>query len=72
MAEKVAIVTAGGSGMGAAAARQLAGDGYHIAVLSSGKGEALARELVALLASDRTAYITRQNIRRDGGITRSV
>jgi NAD(P)-dependent dehydrogenase (short-subunit alcohol dehydrogenase family) len=43
---KVAIVTAGGSGMGAAAARRLAADGFHIAVLSSsGKGEALAKEL---------------------------
>jgi NAD(P)-dependent dehydrogenase (short-subunit alcohol dehydrogenase family) len=43
---KVAIVTAGGSGMGAAAARKLAEDGYGIAILSSsGKGEALAREL---------------------------
>lgn len=44
--EKVAIITAGGSGMGAAAARKLAQDGYRIAVLSSsGKGEALAEEL---------------------------
>ena len=45
-AEKVALVTAGGSGMGAAAARKLAQDGYRVAVLSSsGKGEALAKEL---------------------------
>jgi NAD(P)-dependent dehydrogenase (short-subunit alcohol dehydrogenase family) len=45
MVEKVAIVTAGGSGMGAAAARKLAQDGFKIAVLSSsGKGEALAAE----------------------------
>ena len=44
--EKVAIVTAGGSGMGAGAARRLATDGFRIAVLSSsGKGEALAEEL---------------------------
>lgn len=43
---KVAVVTAGGSGMGAAAARKLAADGFHVAVLSSsGKGEALANEL---------------------------
>lgn len=43
---KVAIVTAGGSGMGAAAARKLAADGYRVAILSSsGKGEALAKEL---------------------------
>src|SRR5262245_35710244 len=46
MAEKVAIVTAGGSGMGAAAARKLAEQGFKVAVLSSsGKGEALAKEL---------------------------
>jgi NAD(P)-dependent dehydrogenase (short-subunit alcohol dehydrogenase family) len=44
--EKVAVIVAGGSGMGAAAARKLAQDGYRIAVLSSsGKGEALAKEL---------------------------
>ena len=45
-AEKVAIITAGGSGMGAEAARRLAADGFKVAILSSsGKGEALAREL---------------------------
>ena len=44
--EKVAIVTAGGSGMGAHAARTLARDGFKVAILSSsGKGEALAKEL---------------------------
>ncbi|WGW02715.1 SDR family oxidoreductase [Tropicibacter oceani] len=44
--EKVAIVTAGGSGMGADAARRLAADGFRLAILSSsGKGEALAKEL---------------------------
>ncbi len=43
---KVALVTAGGSGMGAEAARRLANDGYKVAILSSsGKGEALAEEL---------------------------
>src|SRR5438309_4668864 len=46
MSEKVAVITAGGSGMGAAAARRLARDGYRVAILSSsGKGEALAAEL---------------------------
>lgn len=44
--QKVAVITAGGSGMGAAAARRLAADGYQVAILSSsGKGEALAKEL---------------------------
>jgi NAD(P)-dependent dehydrogenase (short-subunit alcohol dehydrogenase family) len=44
--KKVAVVTAAGSGMGAAAARKLAADGYQVAILSSsGKGEALAKEL---------------------------
>ncbi len=46
MSGKVAIITAGGSGMGAGAARRLAADGYRVAILSSsGKGEALAKEL---------------------------
>ena len=44
--DKVALVTAGGSGMGAAAARGLAADGCRVGILSSsGKGEALAAEL---------------------------
>ncbi len=44
--EKVAIITAGGSGMGAASAKRLAADGFKVAILSSsGKGEALAAEL---------------------------
>ena len=48
-AEKVALITAGGSGMGAEAARRLAGDGFKVGVLSSsGKGEALAKELGGL------------------------
>jgi NAD(P)-dependent dehydrogenase (short-subunit alcohol dehydrogenase family) len=46
MSSKVAIVTAAGSGMGAAVVRRLAQDGFQVAVLSSsGKGEALAVEL---------------------------
>ncbi len=47
--EKVAIITAGGSGMGAGAAQRLAADGFNVAILSSsGKGEALAKELGGL------------------------
>jgi NAD(P)-dependent dehydrogenase (short-subunit alcohol dehydrogenase family) len=44
--ERVALIAAGGSGIGAAAARRLAADGYAVAILSpSGRGEALAAEL---------------------------
>ena len=53
---RVALVTAGGSGMGAAAARALHAAGFQVAVLSSsGKGEALAEELggVGITGSNR-------------------
>ncbi|MGI9271894.1 MAG: SDR family oxidoreductase [Woeseiaceae bacterium] len=44
--QKVAVITAGGSGMGAGAARKLASEGFNVAILSSsGKGETLAQEL---------------------------
>ena len=55
---KVALITAGGSGMGADAARRLAADGHDVAILSSsGKGEALAGELggVGVTGSNRSA-----------------
>lgn len=46
MSDRVAIIVGGGSGMGAAAAKRLAADGFAVAILSSsGKGEALAEEL---------------------------
>ena len=57
MPGKVAIITAGGSGMGAAAARRLAKDGFKVAILSSsGKGEALAKELggIGVTGSNRS------------------
>jgi len=57
MAEKVAIIVAGGSGIGAAAARRLSRDGFAVAILSSsGKGEALAAELggVGLTGSNQS------------------
>ena len=44
--QKVALITAGGSGMGADAARRLAKDGFRVGILSSsGRGAALAQEL---------------------------
>lgn len=46
MNNKTSIIIAAGSGMGAATARTLAADGYHVGLLStSGKAEALAQEL---------------------------
>ena len=44
--KKVAILIAAGTGMGASAAKKLSADGFKISILSSsGKGEALAKEL---------------------------
>lgn len=49
MAEKTAIVTAAGRGMGEAIARHLAGSGYQVALMSpSGAAESLAAELGGL------------------------
>jgi len=55
--QKVAVITAGGSGMGADAARRLAADGFAVAILSSsGKGETLAAELdgIGVTGSNRS------------------
>ena len=47
--QKVALVTAAGSGLGAACAKKLSEDGFAIAVMSSsGRGEALGNELGGL------------------------
>ncbi|MCA0423403.1 MAG: SDR family oxidoreductase [Proteobacteria bacterium] len=54
---KTAIVTAGGSGMGAAAARKLAAEGFKVAVLSSsGKAETVAKEIggIAITGSNQS------------------
>jgi NAD(P)-dependent dehydrogenase (short-subunit alcohol dehydrogenase family) len=46
LSDKVAIITAGGGGIGAAAARRLASDGFRVAIFdTSDKAEALATEL---------------------------
>jgi NAD(P)-dependent dehydrogenase (short-subunit alcohol dehydrogenase family) len=73
--EKVAVVTAGGSGMGAGAARKLAADGFHVAILSSsGKGEALAEELGGIgvtgsnQSNDDLAALVDRTMRRWGRI----
>lgn len=55
---KVAMLTAAGSGIGAAAAEHLASEGYKIAILSSsGKGEALALRLggIGLTGSNQSS-----------------
>ncbi len=76
MSEKpVAIVVAGGSGMGAAAARKLAAEGFEVAILSSsGKGAALAEELGGLgvtgsnLSVDDLTALVDQTVARWGRI----
>ena len=64
---RVAIITAGGSGMGAGAAHRLAADGYRVAILSSsGKGEALAKELggIGVTGSNRSNQDLKQLVDR--------
>lgn len=74
-AEKVALIVAGGSGMGADAARKLANDGFRVAILSSsGKGEKLANQLGGLgitgsnLAVEDLQGLVDQSIERWGRI----
>jgi NAD(P)-dependent dehydrogenase (short-subunit alcohol dehydrogenase family) len=55
---RVAIITAGGSGMGAEAPRKRAEEGFKVEILSSsGKGEALAEELggIGVTGSNRSS-----------------
>ncbi|WP_157016238.1 SDR family oxidoreductase [Mesorhizobium xinjiangense] len=73
--DKVAMIVGGGSGMGAAAARKLAEEGFLVAVMSSsGKGEALGRELGGLgftgsnLSNDDLKRFTEQTMERFGRV----
>ena len=75
MSEKTAMIVGGGSGMGAAAARRLAAAGHRVAVMSSsGKGEALGRELGGLgftgsnRSVDDLTRFTEQTMERFGRI----
>lgn len=55
--QKVALVAAGGTGMGAESAKRLAADGFRVAILSSsGRGEKLAKTLggVGLTGSNQS------------------
>ncbi len=72
---KVAMIIGGGSGMGAAAVRKLAKSGFEVAVMSSsGKGEALGRELGGLgftgsnLSPDELKRFTDATMERFGRI----
>ena len=59
MGDKTAIVTAAGSGIGAACARELASRGYAVALMSpSGKAEDVAKELGGL---GLTGSVTEKN-----------
>ena len=70
--EQAAIVTAAGSGRGAVCARELASRGSAVALMyPSGKAEDFAKTAAFLLSND-SGYITGQNVRVDGGLTRSA
>lgn len=73
--QKVAMIVGGGSGMGAAAARKLAENGFAVAVMSSsGKGEALGKELGGIgftgsnLSNDDLTRFTERTLERFGRI----
>ena len=71
MSQKVAIITAGGSGMGAAAARRLAADSFAVAILSSsGKGEALAAELGGFGVTGSNQSVADLQLLVDGALQR--
>ena len=81
--EKVPIITAGGSGMGAEIACFVGADGFKgVIPSSSGKGDTLATELggtgvaVSNLPSEKLKRLVDSTVgkwaRVDGGVTRSL
>ena len=59
LSDKVAIITAGGSGIGAAAARRLASDGVRVAIFdASEKAEALATHCQTFSSQSATSSQT--------------
>ena len=73
--EKTALITAGGSGMGADAARRLSADGFRVGILSSsGKGEALGAELggreVSIIRAFAKYSVTANEMTEDIGARR--
>ena len=64
--DKVAILIAAGTGMGAESAKKLAADGFKISILSSsGKGESLAKELggIGITGSNQSNKDLKKNCR---------
>jgi len=69
--EKVALITAGGSGIGADAARRLAQDGFQVGILSfSGRGESLGVELGGFGVTGSNRSVADLNTLVDGAMER--